>query len=125
PGIPPTAPVLMEPELEDVPQISELEFAFGQLRVPVIAITGTNGKTTTTSLTARLLAESGLRTRAAGNIGTALSEVALRGEALDWVVVEASSFQLAGTRDFAPRIGVLTNLSPDHLDRYPSLDAYY
>jgi len=125
PGIPPTAPVLVEPRLQGIPQVSELEFAFGHLRAPVVAITGTNGKTTTTALTAHLLTESGLRARAAGNIGTALSEVALQGEELDWVVVEASSFQLAGTRDFAPRVGVLTNLSPDHLDRYPTLEAYY
>lgn len=125
PGIPPTAPVLVEPSLREIPQVSELEFAFSHLEAPVIAITGTNGKTTTTALTSRLLAESGLRAPAAGNIGTALSEIVLEGGELDWVVVEASSFQLAGTRSFAPRIGVLTNLSPDHLDRYASLEEYY
>jgi UDP-N-acetylmuramoylalanine--D-glutamate ligase len=125
PGIPPAAPVLADPRVRGVPCISELEFAFGKLRSPVIAITGTNGKTTTTALTSHLLEAAGLDAPAAGNIGLALSEVALREEAPDWVVVEASSFQLGGTRDFAPRIGVLTNLAPDHLDRYPSVEAYY
>ena len=125
PGIPPTAPVLVDPRLAGVPQVSELEFAFQHLRSPVIAVTGTNGKTTTAALTAHLLEAAGLDAPAAGNIGLALSEVARREQAPDWVVVEASSFQLAGIRTFAPRIGVVTNLSPDHLDRYPSLEAYY
>lgn len=125
PGIPPTAPVLTDPRVRGIPSISELEFAFGKLRSPVIAITGTNGKTTTTALTSHLLEAAGFDAPVAGNIGTALSEIALREEAPDWVVVEASSFQLGGTRNFAPRIGVLTNLAPDHLDRYPSVEAYY
>ncbi len=125
PGIPPTAAILADPAVRGVPCVSELEFAFGYLRSPVIAITGTNGKTTTTALTSHLLGEAGFDAPAAGNIGVALSEVALRETAPDWVVVEASSFQLAGTRSFAPQIGVLTNLAPDHLDRYPSVEAYY
>lgn len=125
PGIPPTAPVLQAPELRRVPVIPELEYAFRHLRAPVIAVTGTNGKSTTTALIAHLLRASGLDAPAAGNIGLALSEVARRESAPDWVVVEASSFQLAGIRSFAPRIGVVTNLSPDHLDRYPSVEAYY
>jgi UDP-N-acetylmuramoylalanine--D-glutamate ligase len=108
-----------------VPRISELEFAYRELRSPVIAITGTNGKSTTTALTAHLMQTGGLDAPAAGNIGLALSEVALRAPAPDWVVVEASSFQLADVESFAPRVGVLTNLSPDHLDRYPSVAAYY
>jgi UDP-N-acetylmuramoylalanine--D-glutamate ligase len=125
PGIPPSAAVLTDPRLASIPRISELEFAAARLRAPVIAITGTNGKTTTTALTSHLLEEAGFAAPAAGNIGVALSEIALLEEAPDWVVVEASSFQLAGTRSFAPRIGVLTNLAPDHLDRYPSVEAYY
>lgn len=125
PGVPPTAPVLSDPRLAGVPRISELEFAFCHLRSPVIAITGTNGKSTTTALAAHLLRAAGLHAVAAGNIGLALSEVALYEKAPDWVVVEASSFQLAGTESFAPRVGVVTNLAPDHLDRYASVDAYY
>ena len=125
PGVPPTAAILSDPAISGVRRISELEFAFRELRSPVVAITGTNGKSTTTALTAHLLVTSGFDAPAAGNIGNALSDVALRPSAPDWVVVEASSFQLADIDTFEPRIGVLTNLSPDHLDRYPSVDAYY
>ncbi|HEX6134503.1 MAG TPA: UDP-N-acetylmuramoyl-L-alanine--D-glutamate ligase [Longimicrobiales bacterium] len=125
PGVPPTAPILRDEAVARVPRISELEFAFRELRAPVVAITGTNGKSTTTALTTHLLAASGFDAAAAGNIGIALSDVALRTEQPDWVVVEASSFQLADIDTFAPRIGVVTNLSPDHLDRYPSVAAYY
>jgi UDP-N-acetylmuramoylalanine--D-glutamate ligase len=125
PGIPPSAPVLRERRVAQVPRVSELEFAFRELRAPVVAITGTNGKSTTTALTAHLLVTAGFDAAAAGNIGLALSEVALRPKQPDWVVVEASSFQLADSDTFAPRIGVVTNLSPDHLDRYPSVEAYY
>ena len=125
PGVPPTARILSDPGLAGVPRISELEFAFRELSAPVLAITGTNGKSTTTALTAHLLETAGFDAPAAGNIGIALSDVALRPQQPDWVVVEASSFQLADVDTFAPRIGVLTNLAPDHLDRYPSVDAYY
>lgn len=125
PGVPPTASILSDPAISGVRRISELEFAFRELRSPVVAVTGTNGKSTTTALTSHLLVTSGFDAPAAGNIGTALSDVALRPSVPDWVVVEASSFQLADVDTFEPRIGVLTNLSPDHLDRYPSVEAYY
>ncbi|HEX9108999.1 MAG TPA: UDP-N-acetylmuramoyl-L-alanine--D-glutamate ligase [Longimicrobiales bacterium] len=125
PGIPPDAPVLGDPRLAGIPRISELEFAFRQLASPVIGITGTNGKSTVTALTAHLLKTAGFNAPAAGNIGLALSEVALRHTPPDWAVVECSSFQLADIDCFNPRIGVLTNLAPDHLDRYPSVEAYY
>lgn len=125
PGIPPSAPVLSDPRVARVKRISELELAFRHLKSPVIAVTGTNGKTTVTALIAHLLGVAGLDAPAAGNIGLALSEVAMRPTPPDWVVVEASSFQLTDVDTFAPRIGVLTNLAPDHLDRYPSVEAYY
>jgi UDP-N-acetylmuramoylalanine--D-glutamate ligase len=125
PGIPPTAPVLGDAALAAVPRVSELEFAWRELQAPVVAVTGTNGKSTTTALTAHLLNAAGYDAAAAGNIGLALSDVALRERQPDWVVVEASSFQLADVDTFAPAIGVLTNLAPDHLDRYPSVEAYY
>ncbi|HEY8484538.1 MAG TPA: UDP-N-acetylmuramoyl-L-alanine--D-glutamate ligase [Longimicrobiales bacterium] len=125
PGIPPTAPVLRDPRIRRLPRISELEYAFQHLRSPVIAVTGTNGKSTTAALTGHLLQAAGLDAPVAGNIGLALSVVALRESAPDWVVVEVSSFQLADIESFAPRIGVVTNVSPDHLDRYPSVEAYY
>jgi UDP-N-acetylmuramoylalanine--D-glutamate ligase len=125
PGIPPTAAVLRSEALAGAVRISELEFAFRHLRAPVIAVTGTNGKTTTVALISHLLGAAGRDAPAAGNIGTPLSEIALRPVQPDWVVVEASSFQLADISAFAPRIGVVTNLAADHLDRYPTLDAYY
>ncbi|HUF49947.1 MAG TPA: UDP-N-acetylmuramoyl-L-alanine--D-glutamate ligase [Longimicrobiales bacterium] len=125
PGIAPNAPILHDPGVRRVRRVSELEFAFRELAAPVIAITGTNGKSTTTALTAHLLATAGFDAPAAGNIGIALSDIALRPQQPDWVVVEASSFQLADVDTFAPRIGVVTNLSPDHLDRYPTVEAYY
>jgi UDP-N-acetylmuramoylalanine--D-glutamate ligase len=125
PGIAPTVPILQHPAVRRVRRISELEFAFRELASPVIAITGTNGKSTTTAMIAHLLVTAGFDAPAAGNIGIALSDVAARDEQPDWVVVEASSFQLADIDSFAPRIGVVTNLSPDHLDRYESVEAYY
>jgi UDP-N-acetylmuramoylalanine--D-glutamate ligase len=125
PGIPPTAAVLRDPAIAGVPVIAEVELAFGQLDAPVVGITGTNGKTTVTALVSHLLTEAGIDAPAGGNIGTALSELALRDAPPQVAVVEVSSFQLAMTRDFAPAIGVLTNLAPDHLDWYPDVEAYY
>jgi UDP-N-acetylmuramoylalanine--D-glutamate ligase len=125
PGVPPTADILAHPAVAGVPRVSELEFAYRELGAPVIAVTGTNGKSTTTAMIAHVLNAAGFDAVAAGNIGVALSEVALRPQQPDWVVVEASSFQLADIDTFAPQIGVLTNLSPDHLDRYPTVEAYY
>jgi UDP-N-acetylmuramoylalanine--D-glutamate ligase len=125
PGIPPDAPVFAHPAVSAVPRISELEFSYRALDGRVIAVTGTNGKTTTTSLTSHVLASAGIDAPAAGNIGEPLGEVALRRPQPPWVVVEASSFQLAGIDTFAPAIGALTNLSPDHLDRYADVAEYY
>lgn len=125
PGIPPTATVLSDARVASVPRISELEYAYQHLDAPVLAVTGTNGKSTTTALASHLLATAGFDAPAAGNIGLPLSEVARRADTPDWAVVEASSFQLADIDTFAPRVGVLTNLAPDHLDRYPSVQAYY
>lgn len=125
PGIPPTIPLLSDERVRGVPQVSELEYAWRQLRSRVIAITGTNGKTTTTALCAHMLREAAMGAQEAGNIGRALSDVAILAEQPEVVVVEASSFQLGGIEHFAPTVGVLTNLAPDHLDRYDSVEAYY
>lgn len=125
PGIPPTAGVLRDPAIAGVRVVPELEFAYEQLDCPVICVTGTNGKTTVTSLVAHLLARAGRSAPAGGNIGTALSEIALWQTQPEAVVVEASSFQLGRVERFAPAIGVLTNLAPDHLDWYSSVDEYY
>jgi UDP-N-acetylmuramoylalanine--D-glutamate ligase len=91
----------------------------------MIVITGTNGKSTTTALASHLLVTCGFDAPSAGNIGTALSEIALRTPQPDMVVVEASSFQLADIDQLKPAVGVVTNLAPDHLDRYDSVESYY
>ncbi|HEX5004267.1 MAG TPA: UDP-N-acetylmuramoyl-L-alanine--D-glutamate ligase [Gemmatimonadales bacterium] len=126
PGIPPGAAALAAARDAGVPVLAEAELGLRCLsNSRVIAITGTNGKTTTTAMTAHLLDTAGLRAAAAGNIGRPLSEVALEARPPDWLAVELSSFQLHDTPGLAPAAGVLTNLAPDHLDRYPSLAEYY
>jgi UDP-N-acetylmuramoylalanine--D-glutamate ligase len=126
PGVPPNAPPLAAAQAANVPVVSELEIALRFLSdVSYIAITGTNGKTTTTALTGRLLEALGRRAAAAGNIGTPLSAIALSDAKPNWVALEVSSFQLHDAPGIAPRVGVLTNLSANHLDRYESVDAYY
>lgn len=129
PGILPAAPVLRALSDRGVGWISEPEFAVRFFSAPLIAVTGTNGKTTTTLLVGHLLQAAGLRAAVGGNVGGGLapaaSELALLEESPDWYVLEMSSFQLADVDTFRPDIGVITNLSPDHLDRYSSLDAYY
>ncbi|MCH7890142.1 MAG: UDP-N-acetylmuramoyl-L-alanine--D-glutamate ligase [Gemmatimonadetes bacterium] len=129
PGIRPDAPVLEELGERGVRWISEPEFAFRFFDGPLIAVTGTNGKTTTAALVAHLLEEDGLDVALGGNIGAAFgppaSELALREQSPAWYVVEMSSFQLAAIDRFKPDIGVMTNLAPDHLDWYPSVESYY
>jgi UDP-N-acetylmuramoylalanine--D-glutamate ligase len=125
PGIPPRTPPLDDPRLAKVQRISEVEFAFRFLSSRVIAITGTNGKSTTTAWVGHLLNTGGISAVVAGNIGNALSNVALQKVQPAWVVVEVSSFQLADIDQFAPSIGAVTNLAPDHLDRYASVAEYY
>ncbi len=129
PGIPPDAPVLRELAARGVSWVSEPEFASRFYAASLVAITGTNGKTTTTMLVEHLLKTGGLHAAAGGNVGGGLappaSELALAEDPYDWVVLEMSSFQLAGVETFQPDIGVVTNLSPDHLDRYDGVDSYY
>jgi len=100
----------------------DVELAFRYLAVPVVAITGTNGKSTTTLLTTAMLKAAGLRARAAGNVGTPVLD--LVGEALDVAVLEVSSFQLETTDSFRPRVAAVLNITPDHLDRHGSVEAY-
>ena len=129
PGIPPDAPVLRGLRDRGIRWISEPEYAVRFLPGSLIAVTGTNGKTTTVLLAAHLLRAGGLDAEAGGNVGGGLapaaSELALRVPPPEWSVLEMSSFQLADTDRFAPDIGVVTNLAPDHLDRYPDLETYY
>lgn len=129
PGIPPDAEVLRSLERGGRRWISEPEFAVRFFQGPLIAITGTNGKTTVAALIAHLLQESGFQVGLGGNIGGGLgpaaSQLAFQDPPPDWYVLELSSFQLAAVETLTPSIGVLTNLAPDHLDRYPSVEAYY
>jgi UDP-N-acetylmuramoylalanine--D-glutamate ligase len=129
PGVPPDAPPLAAARDAGVEIVSELDLGFRALAAlgdtRCIAITGTNGKTTTTALVAHLLAAAGLKATAAGNIGRPLADVAISGDRYRWLSVEVSSFQLHDSPHFAPDVGILTNLAPDHLDRYPSVAAYY
>ena len=129
PGIPPHAPVLRALAERGVRWVSEPELAVRFYAGPLIAVTGTNGKTTTTLLIGHLLTQAGLRAAVGGNVGGGLapaaSELAMLDEAPDWYVLEMSSFQLAGVETFRPDIGVVTNLQPDHLDRYATVAEYY
>jgi UDP-N-acetylmuramoylalanine--D-glutamate ligase len=125
PGISPFSDVRQEISSAGIRTIAEVELAYGAIRSRVVGITGTNGKTTTTHLTATLIRESGATAIAGGNIGHPLSWTAMEDDQPDWVVVELSSFQLADLESFRVDIGVLLNLAPDHLDRYRDLQAYY
>jgi UDP-N-acetylmuramoylalanine--D-glutamate ligase len=125
PGISPFAEVRQAVTAAGIRTIAEVELAYSSLTSRVIAITGTNGKTTTTQLATHLLTSSGIDAEAVGNVGRPLSECALAERQPDWVVVELSSFQLADLDNFEAEIGVLLNLSPDHLDRYRDVDSYY
>lgn len=124
PGIEESVPLVTNVTSKGTPLIGEMELAFTLTNVPVVAITGTNGKTTTTELAARMLVGAGLRAAACGNIGTPMSELLLDNAERDVLVAEVSSFQLETIRTFRPRVALWLNLSPNHLDRYPSMKEY-
>jgi UDP-N-acetylmuramoylalanine--D-glutamate ligase len=113
-----------EIQAASVPVYSEIEVAYRLCKAPIVAVTGTKGKTTTTALIGALFRSAGHTTYVGGNIGNALIQETTRAEAGDWVVAEVSSFQLEAIRSFKPRIATILNLSPDHLDRYHSMDEY-
>lgn len=124
PGVPLSVPPVVQAKEAGIPVIGELELAWRFTRSPVVAITGTNGKTTTTTLVGEIFKQAGYRTLVAGNIGTPLVDM-VEGYGLeDMVVAEVSSFQLETTTSFRPRVGVILNLTPDHLDRHGSMEAY-
>jgi len=126
PGVPPTAPPLRTARDAGIPIVSEVEIALRLTpALRYIAITGTNGKTTTTAMVGHLLRALGHDAVDVGNIGTPVSEIALRDPAPTWASLEISSFQLHDTPGILPDVGVLTTLSPDHLDRYDSVAEYY
>lgn len=126
PGVPPDAPPFVAARNAGVDIVSEIEIGLRFLpELAYIAITGTNGKTTTTALIGHLLKSLGRLASTAGNIGTPLTELGLSATPPAWVALEVSSFQLHDTPSINPRVGVLTNLSANHLDRYTSVEEYF
>ena len=124
PGIPDNAPIVLKLKEKGVAVISEIEFAAKYTPATLIGITGSNGKTTVATMTYQILKDAGKNVALAGNIGKSFAELVAT-ENIEEYVLELSSFQLDGIKDFVPHIAVLTNLSPDHLDRYESdYDAY-
>ncbi len=119
PGVPPDLP-----ELAGRNVIGELELAFPYIQGPILGITGSNGKTTTTALTGHILQNCGIACQVGGNIGIAPAAMIETSRADQWNVMELSSFQLETTRTFHPKIGVCLNVTPNHLDRHYSLENY-
>jgi UDP-N-acetylmuramoylalanine--D-glutamate ligase len=117
PGIPYKAEIIKKVKAAHIPIIDEIEFASRYTNAKCIAITGTNGKTTTTLLTYHLMKEAGFNVALAGNVGFSMARQIID-KNFDWFVLELSSFQLDGTKEFKPAIGILLNITPDHLDRY-------
>jgi UDP-N-acetylmuramoylalanine--D-glutamate ligase len=124
PGIEPTAPLVRNVVAKGIPIIGELELAFQECTCPVVAITGTNGKTTTTELCTHILLQCGIRTMASGNIGLPFAKAVRQSQNLDVMVLEVSSFQLETVKSFHPKVAAWLNFSPNHLDRYASADEY-
>ncbi len=120
PGIPLKAEIIKKAKSQGISIIDELEFAFLYTTAKIVAITGTNGKTTTTLLIYHLMKEAGFNVALAGNVGFSMARQVAK-EKFDWYVLEMSSFQLDGIKTFKPEIGVLLNITPDHLDRYEYL----
>ena len=124
PGIDPRKAVVRKLVEAGVRMMGELELGWQACLCPMVAVTGTNGKSTTTELIAAIYAAAGKKTVACGNLGKPLSEVAPLTKGLDRVVVEVSSFQLETVETFCPKVGVYLNFTPDHLDRYQTLEEY-
>jgi UDP-N-acetylmuramoylalanine--D-glutamate ligase len=124
PGVPPDAPVSKQIDAAGVPVISEIELGFWLCDGNMVAITGSNGKTTTTTVTGEIFKQSGVPTFVAGNIGSPFCDICDQVPAHGWVVLEISSAQLERCYDFKPRIASVLNLTPDHLDRYGDFATY-
>ena len=125
PGIDPATALVKNFRARGIPIVGELELAFVLCARPVIAITGTNGKTTTTQLIEKMLLSCSVKTVACGNIGPAFSAKVREGRAMDVMTVEVSSFQLEEITTFRPTVAVWLGFAPDHLDRYPTLQSYF
>ena len=124
PGVPLNGDLVRRVQAARIPVYSEIEVAYRIGKAPMVAITGTKGKTTTTALTGALFKAAGKVTHVGGNIGNALINETFVAAADDIVIAEVSSFQLESIRSFKPKISCILNLSPDHLDRYHSMDEY-
>lgn len=124
PGIPLTVPILREAAEKGIPIVGELELASRFCRAPIVAITGSNGKTTTTTLTGEILKRRFSPVLVGGNIGVPLAKLVREIPQPQVAVLEVSSFQLETIVEFHPHIGVIMNLTPNHLDRYPDFEAY-
>jgi UDP-N-acetylmuramoylalanine--D-glutamate ligase len=124
PGVPVDAPPLVQARALGETVIGEVELAAQFLPAPIVAITGSNGKTTTTSLTGEILAGAGFQTLVGGNIGTPAISLAERALTVSFVVLEVSSFQLETIKAFRPRVAVILNITPDHLDRHRTFQTY-
>ena len=124
PGVTAGAPPVVAARARGIPVISEIELGARLLPNPIVGITGTNGKTTTTALLGRIFDEAGWPVEVAGNIGRPLTSLVGATDAGAWVVCELSSFQLEDVETFRPRVAILTNLEPDHIDRHGSFEAY-
>jgi len=124
PAVPIKIPVLKSAAAQGIPIISEVEFAFGLAQSPIIAVTGTNGKTTTVTLLGLLLKEKFSKVGVGGNIGVPLSEVALDVGAGGYLAAEISSYQMEATKNFKPHISAILNVTPDHLKRHGSMEVY-
>jgi UDP-N-acetylmuramoylalanine--D-glutamate ligase len=125
PGVPVTIPILDLARSKNIPIIGEIELASQFAEAPIVAITGTNGKTTVTTLVGEIFKDAGWNSIVAGNIGTAFADVvenAVGEKAVN--VLEVSSFQLDTIKDFRPKVSALLNITPDHLDRYKNYEAY-
>ena len=124
PGVPLDMGPLQAAKQKGVPVLGEMGLALQEVDAPIVAVTGTNGKSTVTAFLGAMLAAGGLRVFVGGNIGTPLSDFVAERQQADVVVLEVSSFQLDTMESFQPSIGLLLNISPDHLDRYSSYEAY-
>jgi UDP-N-acetylmuramoylalanine--D-glutamate ligase len=124
PGVPHTLLPIQKARAKNVSVMGEIELAYGFIREPIVAVTGTNGKTTTTELLGEILRHSGKKVFVGGNIGNPLIGYVDQPEKADIVVAEVSSFQLDTIRTFRPAVGVLLNITDDHLDRYDSFSGY-
>ncbi|MFB2834584.1 UDP-N-acetylmuramoyl-L-alanine--D-glutamate ligase [Floridanema evergladense] len=126
PGVPWDAAILVRARELGIEAIGEMELAWRHLRnIPWVAITGTNGKTTTTALIAAIFQAAGFNAPACGNIGFAACELALAETLPDWVIAEISSYQIESSASVAPRIGIWTTFTPDHLSRHKTLENYF